>query len=92
MNKKLISGLLVGAAVGAVLGILFAPDKGTETRKKMAKKAEDLGDELKNKYSEAKETLREKFEKINDEKKNVTIDDIVKKFAETNEYLNYKLQ
>ena len=67
MNKKLISGLLVGAAVGAVLAILFAPDKGTETRKKMAKKAEDLGDELKNKYSEAKETLREKFEKIKTE-------------------------
>jgi gas vesicle protein len=33
----------------------------------MAKKAEDLGDELKSKYSEAKETLREKFEKIKTE-------------------------
>jgi gas vesicle protein len=67
MSKKLISGLLVGAAVGAVLGILFAPDKGTETRKRMAKKTEDLGDELKSKYSEAKETIREKFEKIKTE-------------------------
>ena len=44
-----ILALLAGAAIGVGLGILFAPDKGTETRKKMAKKAEDLGDELKNK-------------------------------------------
>jgi hypothetical protein len=44
------------------------------------------------KLEKIKEKLIEKFEKINDEKKNVTIDDIVKKFAETNEYLNYKLQ
>jgi gas vesicle protein len=71
MNKKLIGGLLLGAAVGAVLGILFAPDKGAETRKKMGKKAEDLGDELKNKYSEAKEALREKFENIKTEAENI---------------------
>ena len=64
MSKKLIGGLLVGAAVGAVLGILFAPDKGTETRKKLAKQAEDLGDDLKHKFAEAKDTLREKFDKI----------------------------
>jgi gas vesicle protein len=71
MNKKLIGGLLFGAAVGAVLGILFAPDKGAETRKKMGKKAEDLGDELKNKYSEAKEALREKFENIKTDAENI---------------------
>lgn len=71
MSKKLIGGLLVGAAVGAVLGILFAPDKGTETRKKMAKKAEDLGDELKNKFTEAKETFRNKYEKIKTEAEDI---------------------
>ena len=37
-----LSGLLIGAAAGAVAGILFAPDKGTETRKKIAQKADDL--------------------------------------------------
>lgn len=71
MSKKVISGLLVGAAVGAVLGILFAPDKGEETRKKMKKKASGLSDELKNKFSEAKETLREKFEKIKSEAEDI---------------------
>lgn len=71
MSKKLISGLLVGAAVGAVLGILFAPDKGAETRKKMSKKAGGIGDELKNKFSEAKQTLRDKFEKIKSEAEDI---------------------
>ena len=44
---KLLSGLLLGAAAGAVLGILFAPEKGTETRKKLSKKGQDLKTVLK---------------------------------------------
>lgn len=46
-NKSLIIGVLGGVAVGALLGILFAPAKGTDTRKKIAKKGKDLKDNLK---------------------------------------------
>lgn len=46
-NKSLIAGVLGGVAVGALLGILFAPEKGTDTRKKLAKKGKDLQDNLK---------------------------------------------
>ena len=46
-SSKLITGLFIGAAAGLMLGILFAPDKGTVTRKKIAEKASDLTDELK---------------------------------------------
>ena len=63
-NNKLLTNLIIGAAVGAVLGLLLAPDKGSETRKKIAQKSSDLGDDLKNKYGEVKETLKGKYDSI----------------------------
>lgn len=53
MSKgKVLLGLLTGVAVGAALGILFAPDKGWNTRKRISKKAEDLTNDLKEKFDE----------------------------------------
>ena len=59
---KVVLGVLVGLAAGAALGILFAPDKGSETRKKIAKKGEDLVDELKEKFGEFVDSVTEKVE------------------------------
>jgi gas vesicle protein len=36
MSSKILVGFLAGAAVGALAGILFAPDKGSNTRRKIA--------------------------------------------------------
>jgi gas vesicle protein len=33
-----ISGIILGAAVGATLGVLFAPDEGKVTRRRLEKK------------------------------------------------------
>ncbi len=63
-SSKLLAGILLGATVGAVLGILFAPEKGSETRKKIADSTSDLGDNLKTKFSEMTDSLKEKFESI----------------------------
>jgi len=61
---KLITGILAGAAAGAILGILFAPDKGTETRKKIAKKGTDLTDAVKNGFTSMSDALSKKYESI----------------------------
>lgn len=64
-NKSLLVGVLGGVAVGAVLGILFAPEKGEDTRQKISKKGKDLQDNWKDtaskyasKFSESVDGLR----------------------------------
>jgi gas vesicle protein len=52
-NVKIVIGaLLAGAAIGGTLGILFAPAKGSDTRKKIANKGEEMKDDLQAKYEE----------------------------------------
>jgi gas vesicle protein len=46
-NTKVVVALLAGLAAGAALGILFAPDKGTETRDKLTESLSNLGDSIK---------------------------------------------
>lgn len=61
-KEKVLVGVLAGIAAGALLGILFAPDKGSETRKKIAKKSKDTVDELKQKFENLMDDVSEKFE------------------------------
>jgi len=49
---KLIGALLIGTAIGGALGILFAPNKGSETRKKITHRSDDLSDTMKEKFND----------------------------------------
>lgn len=66
---KIFLGVLAGVAAGSLLGILFAPEKGSITRKKICKKGEDDIDTLKEKFNEFINGITEKFEKVKEEVK-----------------------
>ena len=66
-NSKAALGFLAGAAAGAILGILFAPDKGTDTRKKISKKTGDLSDSLKTTFSDFIDGISSKYENVKDD-------------------------
>ena len=58
-NKgKLLAGMILGGAIGATLGLLFAPAKGEETRKKLKKKTDKLKDDVVKKAGEIKSEIQ----------------------------------
>jgi gas vesicle protein len=57
-----LGGFLFGAVVGGILGILFAPKPGEETRKDIKESAEKLYERGKEIYGEQKEKLEEAIE------------------------------
>lgn len=63
MKKASIVLVAMGGIVtGLVFGILFAPYKGSKTRRKISKKGEELTDELKNKIYQFGEFINEKLD------------------------------
>lgn len=63
-TDKTIIGILGGVAAGAILGILFAPDKGANTRDKIAKKSCSVTDDLKAKLDTVTNSLSEKYNSL----------------------------
>lgn len=61
---KILLGVLAGVAAGALLGVLLAPDKGSETRKKLAEKGDDYAEALKNKFDELIEGVMDKVSDV----------------------------
>jgi gas vesicle protein len=62
-SNKILTSLGAGVLVGAVLGILFAPDKGTETRKKISGQGKKIVDDVQNKFRRG----RDKFNDLKDD-------------------------
>ena len=52
-----VVALLAGLAVGAVIGVLFAPDSGKNTREKISDKALDLADNAKDSLHSIKDKI-----------------------------------
>jgi gas vesicle protein len=70
-SGKVALGVLAGVAVGAIAGLLFAPEKGSDTRKKMMGMGEDYYEELKEKFESFMNSMTEKLETAQDEAGNM---------------------
>lgn len=64
-RTKVAVGIAGGAAVGATLGVLFAPKKGSETRKELMCKCNELVSKVKNiKTGDVREYIDNKVDVI----------------------------
>jgi gas vesicle protein len=59
-----IAGLVIGGAIGAVAGLLFAPETGVETRKKVAEKSKEWADDLYSKFDDFKDSVNDVMEDV----------------------------
>jgi gas vesicle protein len=60
-GSKVILAFIGGIAVGAIAGILLAPDKGSNTRKAISDMAEDLTDAVGDSLHNALDKVKEKY-------------------------------
>lgn len=58
-TTKVIVGILGAAAAGVIVGMLVAPEKGSDLRKNLRKSADDLADEMSNWVGKGKSFLSE---------------------------------
>ncbi len=72
MSKKGVGGLIAGLAIGAGLGLLFAPKKGSELRKDLADKCTELWNKAKDlDYEDVKKDIEKRLKKLQKELKDL---------------------
>jgi gas vesicle protein len=68
-SGKFVLGVLAGVAIGATLGVLLAPDKGSETRQKINDKSDEYTDLLEEKFNDLVDSLKKRFDEAKDDAK-----------------------
>lgn len=61
---KALASVIVGLTAGALIGLLFAPGKGTDVRLKLSEKEEGFEEALKEKFDEFLKSISQKFENV----------------------------
>ncbi|PTN09119.1 YtxH domain-containing protein [Mangrovibacterium marinum] len=70
-SGKVVLGVLAGLAAGAALGVLFAPDSGEATRRKIAEKGEDFLDDAKDKIQDLMDDLHKQVDSAKEKVKDL---------------------
>ena len=63
-TSKVLTGVLVGASVGIIAGILIAPDSGKRTREKIAGKTKDLKNLMVDSMDDVKKAYNREIESL----------------------------
>lgn len=71
-GKEFLTGLTIGAIVGAALGLLFAPQSGEETRDAIRTQSRDLSDKVKESGQHLVESTRDLIEQGKEKLASVT--------------------
>ena len=66
-TDKILIGILGGMAAGAILGVLFAPDKGSNTRKKITDKGNALASDIGSRYNDVKSQVSNTVDRVKNE-------------------------
>ena len=82
-SNKVVLGILGGVAAGALLGILFAPEKGSKTRKKIADKSKGIANDMKDKLEDLYVDATDKYENLLQDAKGLVSKKIMKNSATT---------
>jgi gas vesicle protein len=70
-SGKVALGLLAGIATGALMGILFAPEKGSVTRKRITCKCNDIMDEVSGKINNMANTINDTIDEAKSASENL---------------------
>jgi gas vesicle protein len=65
--QTVVIGALAGLAAGALIGVLFAPDKGTAIRGKIGKRSGEYMDSVKKGFNSFVDGFTEKFSEVRDD-------------------------
>lgn len=63
-NNDMVLGFLCGAAVGACLGLLYAPAAGEETRRRVSDTAKRLGGAAKERFGDLRENVSNRIKDV----------------------------
>lgn len=89
-KSNVIATTLGSLALGAIVGILFAPDKGSKTRKKISGKAKDITEDLKNSIEDLTSTISEKYDVVKEKSTELVKDGAEKIDALKKDIINTK--